>query len=267
MNDWEEIEKIAQNDVKVIGLNFSKNFGQHFAISAGVDYCTGDFLVVMDGDLQDQPEEIEKLYHKIQEGYNIVYARRAERKDSFLKKLSSKLFYKTFDYFTDRKSDNTIANFSIVNKVVIDAFKNFKEQNRMYPLFLNWMGFNFTYIDVAHANREDGNSSYNLIKLLKLAGNNILSNSNKPLRLGINIGFIITLCSFLFGLYLMIGHFFNFFKVEGWTSTMVSIWFIGGVLSFNIGLLGIYIGKIFDETKGKPIYIIKEQINGKAKLG
>ncbi|WP_044212809.1 glycosyltransferase family 2 protein [Flammeovirga sp. OC4] len=264
MGDWKEVQKITTNDPKVVGINLSRNFGQHYAISAGVDNCSGDFLVVMDGDLQDQPEEIEKLYHKIIEGFDIVYARRAKRKDGFLKRLSSKLFYRTFDYFTDRKSDETIANFSIINKKVIEAFRSFKEQNRMYPLFLNWMGFNNTYVDVEHAKREEGKSSYNISRLLKLAGNNILSNSNKPLRLGINIGFIITLCSFLIGLYLIIGHFFNFFKVEGWTSTMVSIWFIGGILSFNLGFIGIYIGKIYDETKGKPIYIIKEKINGKA---
>ncbi|OHX65551.1 glycosyltransferase family 2 protein [Flammeovirga pacifica] len=261
MNDWKIIKILCKKNSNVRGLNFSKNFGQHYAITAGIDFCKGNFLVVMDGDLQDQPEEIEKLYKKINEGFDIVYARRVNRQDKFLKKLSSKLFYRTFDYFTDRKSDETIANFSIVNRIVIKTFKRFKEQNRMYPLFLNWMGFNFTYVDVQHSSREMGNSSYSIRKLFKLASDNILSNSNKPLRIGITIGFFITIASLLFGIYLIIGHSFNFFKVEGWTSTMVSIWFIGGMLSFNMGLLGIYIGKIFEEGKQRPIYIIKDDTN------
>ncbi|WP_228156466.1 glycosyltransferase family 2 protein [Arcobacter caeni] len=257
-NAWEGIKELALKDKRVKGINLSRNFGQHKAITAGLDYASGDWIVVMDCDLQDQPEEIVKLYNKAQEGYDIVFGRRSERKDGFFKKLSSKLFYKVYDYFTESKVDNTIANFSIISKKVLDSLKELREQNRMYPLFINWIGFNKTEIDIEHAKREEGKSSYTIKKLIDLAIDSIVSQSNKPLKLSIKFGFIVSLLSLFYAFWLIVRYFLFSIPTEGWTSVMVSIYFIGGLLFANMGILGLYIGKIFDETKNRPIYIVQE---------
>lgn len=255
---WAIIKDLAQQDNRVKGINLSRNFGQHHAITAGLDYAKGDWTVVMDCDLQDQPEEIIKLYNKAQEGYDIVFGRRSQRKDSFFKKLSSKFFFKIYDYFTDSKIDNRIANFSIISKNVLDTLIRFKEQSRSYHLFVNWIGFKRIEIDIEHASREEGKSSYTFAKLMNLAIDGIISQSNKPLKLSIKFGFFLSFLSFIYALYLVIRYIVFSIPVEGWTSVMVSIYFIGGLIFANMGILGLYLGKTFDETKNRPIYIIKE---------
>ena len=255
---WNKIKALATADKRVKGINLSRNFGQHRAIAAGLDYSRGEWTVVMDCDLQDQPEDIVKLYNKAMEGYEIVFGRRVERKDSVYKRLTSKLFYMVNDYFTENKMDNTVANYSIISKNVRDSVLRFKEQNRVYALYVNWVGFKKTEIDIEHARRPVGKSSYTFSKLIYLAIDSIVSQSNKPLRLAIKIGFMMSLLSFLYGVWLIIKHFAFEEAIAGWTSVMVSIYFIGGLLFANMGVLGLYIGKIFDETKNRPIYLIQE---------
>ena len=257
-NAWRKIKILAQQDSRIKGINLSRNFGQHRAITAGLDYAQGEWIVVMDCDLQDQPEEILKLYNKAQEGYDIVFGRRAKRKDTFFKRLSSKIFYKVFDYFTETNTDNTIANFSIISHKVHFALKKYKEQNRSYALFVNLLGFNRTDIDVEHALREEGKSSYTFSKLINLAIDGIVSQSNKPLKLSIKFGFIVSFGAFLYALWLTIRYLMYGISVEGWTSVMVSMYLIAGLLFLNLGFLGLYIGKIFDETKNRPLYIVDE---------
>ncbi|WP_103919087.1 glycosyltransferase family 2 protein, partial [Candidatus Venteria ishoeyi] len=184
-NAWEAIIELAEKDKRVKGICLSRNFGQHKAIIAGLDFASGEWVVVMDCDLQDQPEEILKLYNKAMEGFDIVWGRRVNRKDSYLKKLSSKIFYKIYDYFTESKVDNTIANFSIISKNVLYSLRKLKEQNQMYPLFIHWLGFSSTSIDIDHSIRAKGKSSYTLNKLFNLAIDGIVSQSNKPLKLSI----------------------------------------------------------------------------------
>ena len=206
-NAWEKIKYLAEQDSRVKGINFSRNFGQHRAIAAGLDYAKGDWTVVMDCDLQDQPEEILKLYEKAQEGYDVVWGKRVDRKDSFFKRLGSKLFYKVYDYFTEKKSDSSIANFSIISKQVVKQLCKLQEQNRNFPLFVEWLGFNVAQIDIEHAAREEGKSSYTLSKLINFAVDSIVSQSNKPLRLSIQFGFLLSLLSMIFAIYLTISIF------------------------------------------------------------
>ncbi len=257
-DSWSVIQKLAKNDKRVKGINFSRNFGQHYAITAGIDYAQGDWVVVMDCDLQDQPEEIIKLYNKAKEGYDIVFGRRHIREDSFIKKLGSKIFYKIYDYFTESKVDNSVANFSIISVKVVKELRKLKEQNRAFPLFVNWVGFKRTNIDIVHAKREEGESSYTLQKLINLAIDSIVSQSNKPLKLSIKFGFILSFLSIFYAIWLVLRYFIYSVPVEGWTSVMVSIYFIAGLLFANMGFLGLYIGKIFDETKDRPLYVIQE---------
>lgn len=255
---WKTIKSLSKKDKRVKGINLSRNFGQHRAITAGVDYVQGDWIVVMDCDLQDQPEEIVKLYNKAQEGYDVVFGRRLIRQDSSLKKLGSKIFYKILDYFTESKIDNSIANFSIISLNVVKELKKLREQNRLYPLFVNWVGFKRADIDIVHAQREEGKSTYTLKKLIDLAIDAIVSQSNKPLKLAIKFGFTLSLLSLTYALWLIIRYYVFSIPVAGWTSVMVSIYFIGGLLFANMGVLGLYIGKTFDEVKNRPLYIISD---------
>ncbi|NIM10827.1 MAG: glycosyltransferase [Candidatus Aminicenantes bacterium] len=257
-NSWELIKGNAVNDPRVTGIRFARNFGQHTAITAGVDYCSGHWLVVMDGDLQDRPEEITKLYQKAREGYDVVFARRQVRKDKFFKKITSKLFYKILDRLVDGRTDPTVANFGIYSRKVVDYFKKMRERSRLFPLFIRWLGFKTAYVVVKHGERTSGKSAYNFSKKIKLALDTIISMSNKPLSLSIKLGFIIALISFLYGLILVIRYLGWGIPVLGWTSMMVSIYFLGGLLLSMAGILGLYIGKIFDEVKNRPLYVIDD---------
>lgn len=255
---WEIINGLAVKDLKIKGIQFSRNFGQHYAITAGLDCCNGDWVVVMDCDLQDQPEEIDKLYKKANSGHDVVFARRINRKDNFLKKFSSLLFYNIHSYFADAKFDHTIANFSISKKKVIDNFRKLREHNRFFPLFIKWTGFNIGFVDVKHGSANERKSTYTFKKLLNLAMDTIISQSNKPLRLSIKFGFLLSFFSFLFGVWIIAKKIVFGVSVSGWTSLIVSLYFIAGLLLANMGILGLYIGKTFDETKNRPLYIIKE---------
>lgn len=259
-NSWAVIKKNAVNDARVIGIRFTRNFGQHTAITAGADYCSGHWLVVMDGDLQDRPEEIIKLYQKAREGYDVVFARRQVRKDNFLKKIMSKLFYKILDRLVDGQTDPTVANFGIYSRKVIDYFKKMRERSRLFPLFICWLGFKTAYVVVEHGERTYGKSAYTFSRKINLALDTIISMSNKPLKISIRFGFLISFVSFLFGLWLIIRYLVWDIPVMGWTSMMVSLYFFGGLLLSMIGVVGVYIGKVFDEVKNRPLYVIDEVI-------
>lgn len=255
---WDTIKQLHEQDERIKGIDFARNFGQHHAITAGLDYTEGDWVVVMDCDLQDRPEEIANLYQKAIEGYEVVFGKRVERQDNWLKRAASKVFYRIYDYFANSNSDYTAANFSISAKKVVMAFRQMREQNRFFPLFIHWMGYKSTSIAIEHNARREGKSSYNIKKMINLATDAIISQSNKPLRLSIQFGFLVALASFIYGVYLFGRYFFLDEPVQGWTSVMVSIFFIGGLIFFNFGILGLYIGKIFNETKGRPLYLIRE---------
>lgn len=253
---WEIIQGLAQQDPRVKGIKLSRNFGQHYAITAGIDNVKGDWVVVMDCDLQDQPEEIGKLYSKAQEGYDVVFARRATRHDNVLKKMQSRLFYKILSVATDRYFDATVANFGIYKKIVIDNFRLMREHSRLFPIFIKWVGFPTAYVDVDHAPRFAGRTSYNLGRKLALATETIISHSNKPLKLSISFGFILSFLALVFGAWLTVRYLILSIPVQGWTSLMVTSLFFFGLLFANMGVVGLYIGKIFDETKDRPLYVI-----------
>jgi glycosyltransferase involved in cell wall biosynthesis len=259
---WGEIEKVCLLDKRVKGVKLSRNFGQHYAITAGLNNVTGEWVVVMDCDLQDQPEEIEKLYHTaVEQKVEIVFARRVKRKDNLLKKISSIFFHTVYSYLSGVKSDETIANFGIYHKKVIAEFNKMKESARSFTSLLNYVGYSSTTVEVEHALRYEGKSSYSFYKLLKLSFDVILSNSNKPLRLTIKLGFLMSFFSFFLALYNLFAHFIGIIKVPGYTTTIFSVWFVGGILTFVLGIVGLYIGKIFDQVKERQLYIVSETLN------
>jgi len=261
-NSWDIITGLAEKSPRVKGIRFSRNFGQHIAITAGVEYATGDWIVVMDGDLQDRPEEITDLYNKALEGYDVVFARRHMRKDTFSRKICSRMFYTLFDFLagTGNKTDAAIANFGIYSRKVIDSFNKMQEHSRLFPLFIRWLGFNTAYIDVEHGERSAGKSAYTFRKKLDLALDTIISMSNKPLKISVKLGLLLSLLSFLYGVFIIVKYLLWGVPVMGWTSLIVSLYFIGGTVLSTLGVLGIYIGKIFDEVKNRPLYIIAEKV-------
>lgn len=253
---WSVIQEIARNNPNLKGIRLSRNFGQHPAIMAGLSQAEGDWIVVLDCDLQDQPKEVEKLYKVAMEGYDIVLAKRSNRKDTIFKKITSKLFSKTYSYLTDVQFDNSIANFGIYNRKVIEEVIRMNDYLKSFPLFVNWLGFRSIGIDVEHEQRRSGTSSYSIKKLLKLAFDTIISFSNKPLKIVVKFGLFISLISFIFGSYTIYKYFNHDINVLGYSSLIVSIWFLSGVIITIIGVVGIYIGKIFDQSKNRPAYII-----------
>ena len=260
-NSWEQIKLLCETDDKVKGIRLSRNFGQHYAITAGLEKAIGEWVVVMDCDLQDKPEEISALFEKTREGYDIIYARRLFRKDSFLKKTSSKIFYRLFGYLTDSKQDPSIANFGIYNREVIKSILSMKDHVRYFPTMVQWVGFSSAKLDVDHSQRGDGKSSYTWVKLLSLALNNIIAFSDKPLKLTIRLGFVISLISFSVGVYYLCLYLMGEIVVLGYTSLVISIWFLSGLIIFILGILGIYLGKTFDRVKDRPTFIIHEKLN------
>lgn len=254
---WAGIQRLAASDPRVRGLQLSRNFGQHPAITAGLHAARGEWVVVMDCDLQDRPEEIPNLYAKAREGYDLVLARRANRKDSGAKRLSSWFFYKVFNYMTDLDYDGSVANFSIVSRRVVEELRGMNEQVRFYGGFLTWMGFAKAYVDVEHAPRFKGESSYTLMKLFKMAMPIILAYSNKPLRLCVYGGLLLSVLSMLGGAVHLARVLLYGSAVMGWPSLIVSIYFSTGAVIFVLGVLGLYLDRIFMEVKRRPIFIVR----------
>ena len=260
-NSWEAVQEVAARDDRVKAVNLSRNFGQHYAIAAGLHHCSGNWVVVMDCDLQDRPSEIPKLYRKALEGYDIVYALRHERRDGWPKRMLSRVFSMVYNLLSDIKLDPRACNFSIVSRQVIDSYCRLKELNRSYHLMLRWLGFRATYVSVEHAERFAGKSAYNLRRGFVLAIESITSQSNKPLILAIRTGFFMSASALLLGLYFVLRYLIHGIGVAGWTSVFVSIYFIGGLMLANMGVLGLYLGKVFNEVKERPLYIVKDTIN------
>lgn len=258
---WHAILKECNNDKRVKGINLSRNFGQHKAILAGLNYAKGEWVIVMDCDLQDRPEEIPALYNKALEGYDIVQGEREERKDKFLKKLSSTIFNKVFRYMSGIKANKKIANYGIYSRKVIEAVCSMPERDRTFAVQVNYVGFKSAVIPIEHGQRFEGNSSYNLSKLFKLAFGAIISNTNKPLRMMVGLGFILSFVSLMMAMYNIMAYFFGLTKVAGFTSIIFSIWFVGGMLMMQLGIVGIYIGKVFDQVKGRPLYLVMDEVN------
>ena len=258
---WLKIKEICAHDTKVKGINLSRNFGQHYAISAGLSVCSGEWIVVMDCDLQDRPEEIPNLHAKALEGYDIVYARRVVRHDGFFKRISSKIFHSVFDWLSGIKTDSSISNFGVYNKIVIDEYNKMGEVARSFDSLIKYLGFNTAAVDVQHDSRGDGKSSYTLKKLLSLSFDVMISNTNKPLKMAIGFGFFMSFISFCLAVFNIVAKYVGNIGVEGYTSTVFSIWFVGGILLMMLGILGLYVGKIFDQVKQRPIFVIREKLN------
>jgi len=213
-------------------------------------------VVVMDCDLQDRPEEIINLYEKAQEGYDVVFARRTERKDSFLKVLVSKAFYKIYSFASDGHYDPAICNFSISKRMVVENYCKMRELHRAFVIYVKWLGFKQTTIDVQHDPRKEGKSSYNFKKRMQMAMEILTSQSDKLLKMVTGFGILMTMASFFALVIVMINQFAGT-VTSGWAGVIITNFLIGGLIITIMGLVGIYVGNIFMQVKERPLYVIR----------
>lgn len=255
---WETMKLLTSKHSNLKIFRLSRNFGQHATIMAGLSKTSGEWVVVMDCDMQDQPKKIEKLYKKALEGYDVVLARRVQRKDSFSKKMGSWLFYKVFNYLAGVEINQEIANFGVYKKKVVDSVLSVNDQIKFFPLFVNWVGYNTTMVSVEHASRDEGETSYSFSKLISLAFNVIVSFSDRPLKIFVGFGLFLSVLSLLVGAFFTVLYFAGEIIEPGFTSLILSIWFLSGAIISCIGIVGIYLGKTFNQTKNRPVFIIDE---------
>lgn len=256
-DSWARIVANAARDPRVRGVRLSRNFGQHKAITAGLAQARGEWVVVMDCDLQDQPEEIPALFRYAQRGgYDLVLARRVVRQDSWFKRQASAVFYHVLSYLTETPQDPAIANFGIYHRKVIVAVLAMRESIRYLPTMVRWVGFRAGSLAVAHAERTEGASGYNLRRLTSLALDIILAYSDKPLRMVIKLGLSISVVAFVFIAVTLLRYLSGHTWQPGYVSLIVSVWFFSGLVLSVLGMVGLYIGKTFEQVKGRPMYLI-----------
>jgi glycosyltransferase involved in cell wall biosynthesis len=258
---WPVIRELSRDDLRIKGIRLSRNFGQHYALTAGIDAARANWYVIMDCDLQDAPEDIPRLYAKAQEGHDLVIGVRRKEGHHPVKRSISKIFYALFGLLSGVELDWSIGNFRIFSNAVADGFREMREQLRFVPASFEWMGFEAAHVELPHHARAQGRSSYTLGKLIRLAGNTILAHSQIPLKAVAVLGFAMSAVTFLVALIYFGRALFFGTSVIGWTSLFVTILFISSFQIALIGVLGIYVGKTFDEAKRRPLYIVKDTLN------
>jgi dolichol-phosphate mannosyltransferase len=256
-SDWKVIQGLAANDPRVRGVRLARNFGQHQAIAAGLAHAEGEWVVVMDCDLQDPPRAIPELYAKAREGFHVVFARRRQRQDRWTKRLSSVIFARFHGWLGGFDVDPSIGNFSIISRQVVLELRKFTERNRTYGMMVGWLGFEPGFIDVQHGARFAGETSYTLRKQLAHAVGTILAHSTRPLYMSAIAGFVVSGTAALYGAYLVGRKLIGGIGVEGWTGIMVSLFFLSGVLMMNMGVLGLYLGNVFLDVKRRPGFVVE----------
>jgi glycosyltransferase involved in cell wall biosynthesis len=251
---WRKIEENAKLDKRVRGLKFSRNFGQHNSITAGLNYSQGDRVIVMDGDLQDRPEIFSKLIERADQGFDIVFVSRMRRPESFLYLLAQRTYYKILNFMTGIELDPRQANFSIISREVVNAFIELSEDKKFYPIMIKWLGFTRSEVAAKHGVRFSGKPSYSFGRRLKLAIDVIISFSNRPLTAIFTLGILLNVLTFT--LLTSTAFVFGFQRINFQLVTLVYL----GILLNILGILGLYLGRIFNETKNRPSYIISDSI-------
>ena len=256
------LKNLAKKDSAVKIIDFTRNFGHQVAVTAGIYHSTGDATVVIDADLQDPPRVIAELVAKWQEGFDVVYAKRKKRKgESKFKLITAKFFYRFLNYMSEIDIPMDTGDFRLMDKKVVEAFKQMPERNRFVRGMISWVGFDQTYIEYERDERLAGETKYPLKKMIKFATDGIVSFSTKPLKLVQALGFVTIIMAVFIFIYSLMSKYIFKTVTPGWTSIMIIISFFSGVQLFSIGLLGEYIARIYDESKNRPLYLIKQKVN------
>jgi dolichol-phosphate mannosyltransferase len=258
---WLKISEASKQNKKIKGLKFSRNFGHHYALTAGLHETIGEWVVVMDGDLQDRPEVIPDLYLESQKGYDVVFVSRKNRPEKIYYRALQKIFYWFLKILSGLNFDSSQANFSIISRKVVDAFKSFPENARFYGSTIMWLGFKRSKIFADHGKRLSGKPSYTFRKRLRLASDIILSFSERPLKFAIGVGVILSTISIIVATWIIYAAITWGYSVTGWTSLIFSIFFFSGVILVFLGIIGIYLGRVFQEVKRRPLYVVSERLN------
>jgi dolichol-phosphate mannosyltransferase len=258
------MQELHQSDPRVHYLDFARNFGHQIAVTAGVDYAQGEAVIIIDADLQDPPELILKMIDKWKEGYQVVYAVRAERKgESWFKLFTAKLFYRIIYRITDVNIPLDTGDFRLMDRKVVDALKQMQERHRFIRGMTSWVGFKQTGVTYTREERFSGQTKYPFRRMLKFALDAITSFSFFPLQMAMYLGFTIAALSGLGALVVIIARLFgdpNNQPFFGQATTLVMVLFLGGVQLISLGIIGEYLGRIYDEVKGRPMYIVNEAV-------
>ena len=259
----EILEEIANKDQKVKVLSFSRNFGHQCAVTAGLQYVTGDAIVIIDADLQDPPELIPDMLKLWEEGYEVIYGKRKTREgESKFKLLTAKMFYSTLNALSDVEIPKDTGDFRLVDRKVVDIINSMPEHNKFLRGLFSWVGFEQKAFEYERKERFAGKTKYPLRKMLKLASDGIIGFSTKPLKLVGGLGILAIITSFIILIYSILSFLFKWNNLTaGWTSMMVTITFFSGTILISLWMIGEYIARIYDESKSRPQYIINKKIN------
>jgi len=258
------IKEFAEKDDRVSYVNLSRNFGKEIGMIAGLDHVTGDATVIIDADLQDPPELIPQMITFWEEGYDDVYAKRKSREgESWLKKFTSRMYYKTLQNVTHIPIQEDTGDFRLLDRRVVEALKQFRESQRNTKAMFSWVGFHKKEILYDRDPRAAGETKWNYFKLVNLAIDGITSFTTAPLRIATYTGVAVSILAFLFLIYLVFRTIFFGTDLAGYASTMAVILFLGGVQLLSLGIIGEYVGRIFNETKQRPLYLIEKYHHGK----
>jgi polyisoprenyl-phosphate glycosyltransferase len=256
------LEEAAHRDSRIIVLSLSRNFGHQAALTAALDHVTGDATVLMDGDLQDEPESIPRFLEKLFEGYDVVYAQRTRRKEAWPLRLSYYVFYRLMARLSDMKLPLDAGDFALMSRRVVEHLQRLREHHRYLRGLRSWVGFRQIGIPVERSERHSGRSKYSVLRLLKLAFDGIFAFSIVPIRAAAILGAIAILLSGIFSAYAVYAKVFLHQSPQGFTALLLLITFLAGVLLFFLGVIGEYVGRIYEGTKGRPIYVIGRLIGG-----
>lgn len=260
-NSWHALVAEAEKDARVKAVKLSRNFGQHAAITAGITEAKGDFVVVIDCDLQQDPKDIPRLYAEAAKGYDIVYSRRMNRSSTAARTLGARLFHKVFAYLTDQIETNVDeSSLTILSRKVVNAFLSVPDRNRHFLLVLKWLGFRSSFIEIVHHDRHSGSSSYDWPRLIRHAVDGIVSSSTTLLSLSVLAGFAFCALAIFLSVLLVFLYLVHGFK-EGWASIAVLILISTGMILGSLGIVGLYLGKTFEQAKGRPLFVVAERLN------
>lgn len=256
----ELIKQLSQKDASVKFINFARNFGHQIAVSAGLDHCSGERIVIIDADLQDPPELIVDMNNKMNEGFEVVYAKRRSREgEGFFKKWTAKWFYRTLKKITSVNIPVDTGDFRIMDRKIVEVLKKMPEQHKFLRGQISWVGFNQTYIEYDRAERNSGETGYTYRKMIRFALDGITAFSTTPLKFATALGFFVSIAAFVVSLYVLFAKFVKNDTVPGWTSLMLVVLFLGGVQLICIGIIGEYISRLSTDVKQRPLYVIREK--------
>ena len=263
-----QMREKAKADKRYRIYNLSRNFGHQIAITAGMDVARGDAVVVMDADLQDPPEVVLQMIAKWKEGFAVVSAKRIVREgESVFKRATAALFYRILQRMSPVQFEMDVGDFRLLDRAVLDAFKTMREQDRFVRGMISWLGFEQTTVEFVRAERAAGETKYPLLKMLKLATDGILGFSDVPLRAALWAGSLVSVLAVFYGLFVIGGWFLNGQVVTGWTSTVVTLAFLGGVNLMMTGIVGLYVGRIHNQVKNRPLYVLDAASQDRAEHG